>query len=108
MRLIKTIILFTLLGYSVLFCVFNFNRISVSIPFVAEVESVPLFLVILACLILGILLGSMIGTAKGVKYLFQNASTKKENKNLKKKLGLFETEQKIQEEVELQNRIKDK
>lgn len=108
MRLIKTIILFSLLGYSVLFCVFNFNKVSVSVPFVANVENAPLFIVIVGCLIIGILIGSMIGTAKGMRYAFKNSATKRENKNLKKKLGVFETEHNIQEEVALQNRITDK
>lgn len=107
MRLLKTIILFALLGYSVLFCVFNFNRISVSIPFVADVESIPLFLVIISCLIIGIVIGALIGTAKGIGTAYKNSATKRENKTLKMKLGIFETEQKIQEEVALQNRITD-
>ena len=102
MRLIKTIVFLTLLTYSVMFCVFNFQSTSLAIPFVTKIESLPLFLVIIGFLVVGILIGSMIGTAKEFRGYIKENSVHKENKNLKKKIDLFETEQKIQDRLRLE------
>lgn len=68
----------------------------------------PLFLVIVGSIILGILVGTLTGTAKGIKNFATKSTIKKENKTLKKKLGIYETEQSIQDDIALQNRITDK
>lgn len=100
MRLIKTIIFFALLAYSILFCIENFQRISLTVPFIAEIQSVPLFLVIIGCLICGVLIGGLISTANDLKHFFGKKSTVKENKHLKKKVDLYETENRINENIE--------
>ena len=99
MRLIRTIIFLTLLAYSVLFCVENFQMTSLTIPFVTKFESIPQFLVILSCVILGVLIGSLIGTVKDIKNHFSGASVRNENKSLKKKLDIYETEKTIQQNL---------
>jgi uncharacterized integral membrane protein len=99
MRLIKTITFFALLLYGVLFCVQNFQKISLTIPFISQIDNIPLFLVIIACLICGVLIGSLISTTKDIKNFFSNKTVKSENKNLKKKIEIIETEKTIQQNL---------
>jgi uncharacterized integral membrane protein len=96
MRLIKIIIFFALLFYGVLFCVQNLQTTAVSIPFIAKLESVPLFMVILGCIIFGVFTGSLIGAARDVKHFFNKKSLRTENKQLKKKIDIIDTENRIQ------------
>ncbi len=100
MRLIKSIIFLTILGYSILFCVDNFQATSLSIPFVANIESLPQFLVIIGSITAGIFIGSLIGTFRDILSFMDKKSVSKENKLLKKKIDMYETEKNIHRSIE--------
>ncbi len=105
MRLLKTIIFFALLAYAVMFCLENLQRLSITVPFIANIESVPLFIVIIVSVIFGILLGHFIGTGKRIRKFFTENSSKKENRLLKDRIELYETEERIRKNAELQSGI---
>ncbi len=92
MRLIKTIIFYSLLGYSVLFCVYNFQSTSLKIPFIVELGNVPQFVVITLCILAGVVIG---GLATGMRGHAKVSRTNRENRQMRKKLDVYETQNKI-------------
>jgi len=65
------------------------QTVPLNIPFVAKLESIPLFLVIILNIIIGVIIGGFVTALNNMKKYVRNTPHRKEHKQLKKKAENF-------------------
>jgi len=99
MRIIKLLIFLILLAYSVWFCMSNFTAVTVEVPLLLELQT-PLFIIILLSVVVGMLIGYFLYTARSLRKSIKTREVKKQAENLRSKLDIYETEAKIHAQIE--------